>query len=148
MKSVLQIAKDIGVSKQAVYKRFKGRLYTDVLPYVHTKQGTVYISEQGETIIKQDFKGNMGISEEVHTECIRDTVTDTVMDTLVLMLKKELEEKNRQIEELTATIRIQAETMRALQHNELAGTIIEGNRSANKTGIFKRLLNGFKRNSI
>ncbi len=55
MKTIRQIADEIGVSKQAVYKRFKGKLYTVCAPYAHTERGVLYMSEQGEALIKQDF---------------------------------------------------------------------------------------------
>ena len=55
MKTIRQIADEIGVSKQAVYKRYKGKLYTVCAPYAHTEQGVLYLSEQAETLIKQDF---------------------------------------------------------------------------------------------
>ncbi|MDR1755151.1 MAG: TetR/AcrR family transcriptional regulator [Eubacterium sp.] len=130
MKTILQIAKEIGVSKQAVYKRYKGKLYTEVCPYVHTERGTTYILEQGEEIIKADFlSGENGESVSVgaHTERIQDIHTehiqDTHTDTLIQMLKNELELKNKQIEELTATIRIQAESINADRRNALAETM-------------------------
>ena len=55
MKTIRQIADEIGVSKQAVYKRYKGKLHTVCAPYAHTEQGGLYLSEQAETLIKQDF---------------------------------------------------------------------------------------------
>ncbi len=39
MKTIRQIADEIGVSKQAVYKRYKGKLHTVCAPYTHTEQG-------------------------------------------------------------------------------------------------------------
>ena len=55
MKTIREIAEEIGASKQAVYKRYKGKLYKVVLPYARIVDGTIYILEQGENIIKQDF---------------------------------------------------------------------------------------------
>lgn len=55
MKTIRQIADEIGVSKQTVYKRYKGKLHTVCAPYAHTVQGVLYLSEQAETLIKQDF---------------------------------------------------------------------------------------------
>ena len=130
MKTILQIAREIGVSKQAVYKRFKGKLHTDILPYIHMQDGTIYILEQGENIIKSDFLKDSEVSVGAHTgvdtERIQDIQTDTAVNTLIQMLQRELELKNKQIEELTATIKIQAESINAAHHNELAETIIDG----------------------
>ena len=50
MKTIRQIADELGVSKQAVYKRFKGKLHTVCAPYAHTEQGVLYLEEQGETL--------------------------------------------------------------------------------------------------
>ena len=67
MKTIRQIADEIGVSKQAVYKRYKGKLHTACAPYAHTEQGVLYLSEQAENLIKQDFlKDNR--SNEAHTD--------------------------------------------------------------------------------
>lgn len=124
MKTIAEIAKEIGVSKQAVYKRYKGRLYTEVHTYAHTENGITYIAEQGEALIKRDFLED-GVSNGAHTERIQDIPMDMVTDTLIQMLQKELEAKNKLIEELTATIKIQAETMNADRKNELAETLID-----------------------
>lgn len=64
-KTLKEIADEIGVSKQAVYKRFKGKLSTVCAPYAYIEYGVVYIDEQGESIIKQDFEKTNG----AHTEC-------------------------------------------------------------------------------
>lgn len=54
-KTIKQIAEEIGVTKQAVYKRFKGKLNAACAPYAHTVDGILYIDEVGEQIIKDDF---------------------------------------------------------------------------------------------
>lgn len=54
-KTIKQIANEIGVTKQSVYKRFKGKLNAACAPYVHTKDGIIYLDELGEQIIKNDF---------------------------------------------------------------------------------------------
>ena len=71
MKTIRQIADEIGVSKQAVYKRYKGKLHTVCAPYAHTEQGVLYLSEQAETLIKQDFlkvDRSIGAHTDTHTE--------------------------------------------------------------------------------
>ena len=71
MKTIRQIADEIGVSKQTVYKRYKGKLHTVCAPYAHTEQGVLYIEEQGETLIKQDFlqkECSVGAHTYAHTE--------------------------------------------------------------------------------
>lgn len=140
VKTIAEIAKEIGVSKQAVYKRYKGKLYTVVYPYAHTETGTTYIDEQGENIIKSDFSNKI-ISNGAHTDRIQDTRVNVL---LIEMLKKELEIKNKQIEELAVAVKNLSESINNANKNELAETIIDGNQKLigenkikNKIGIFK-----------
>jgi len=88
MKSIREIAEEIGVSKQAVYKRYKGKLYKSVFPYARMANGTNYILEQGESIIKQDFL-NDSSSIGAHTEHPQEIPN--------LTLQKELEKINSQL---------------------------------------------------
>ena len=81
MKTIRQIADEIGVSKQAVYKRYKGKLHTVCAPYTHTEQGVLYLSEQ---------------SQEAGVVAVLQATIDT--------LQGQLEVKDRQIEELNARL--------------------------------------------
>ncbi len=54
MKTVKQIADELGVSKQAVHqKRKKEPLSTDLQPFTKTVDGVIYISVDGENLIKR-----------------------------------------------------------------------------------------------
>ena len=105
MKTIRQIADEIGVSKQAVYKRYKGKLYTVCAPYAHTVQGVLYLSEQAETLIKQDFLQN-DCSNGAHTERSIGAVPEqsqeagmvAVLQATIDTLQGQLEVKDRQIE--------------------------------------------------
>lgn len=124
MKTIKQIADEIGVSKQTVYKRVKGKLNEQLLQYVHTVDGTVYIEEQGETLIKCDFS-DKGVSIGVHTGVHTNTHLDTLVDTLKNdneILKNELNVKNKQIEELNNRL---SEAMGIINNSQLlhGGTI-------------------------
>ena len=66
MKTIRQIADEIGVSKQAVYKRVKGSLHVDIAPYVHTVGGLVCVSYEGEKLIIAAFSENAS-SKDAHT---------------------------------------------------------------------------------
>lgn len=115
MKTIRQIADEIGVSKQAVYKRFKGKLHTVCAPYAHTEQGVLYIEEQGETLIKQDFlregRSN-GAHTDTHTEhSIGEPLEQSESDSIIAVLKStidtlqgQLAVKDKQIEELNARL--------------------------------------------
>ena len=103
MKTIRQIADEIGVSKQAVYKRYKGKLHTVCAPYAHTEQGILYIEEQGEALIKQDF---------LHTECSIGAALEhpenvgviAVLQTTIDTLQGQLAIKDKQIEDLNARL--------------------------------------------
>jgi len=99
IKTLLEIANEIGVSKQAVYKRYCGKLNEYVKPHVRIVGGTIYIMEQGENIIKQDF---------LRDGAYGGACSNHVQDALILMLQKELRAKNRQIAELASIIQVQA----------------------------------------
>ena len=115
MKTIRQIADEIGVSKQAVYKRYKGKLYTVCAPYAHTEQGVLYLSEQAETLIKQDFLRDgcpNGSHTDTHTERSIGAVPEqsqeagvvAVLQATIDTLQGQLEVKDRQIEELNARL--------------------------------------------
>lgn len=111
MKTIRQIADEIGVSKQAVYKRYKGKLHTVCAPYAHTEQGVLYLSEQAETLIKQDFLKD-DRSNGAHTERSNGAVPEqsqeagvvAVLQATIDMLQGQLAVKDRQIEELNARL--------------------------------------------
>ena len=114
-KTIKQIADEIGVSKQTVYKRYKGKLHTVCAPYAHTEQGVLYLSEQAETLIKQDFlkdgRSN-GAHTDTHTERSIGAVSErsqeagvvAVLQATIDTLQGQLEVKDRQIEELNARL--------------------------------------------
>ena len=115
MKTIRQIADEIGVSKQTVYKRYKGKLYTVCAPYAHTEQGVLYIEEQGETLIKQDFlqkECSIGAHTYAHTERSNGAVLEqsenagvvAVLQTTIDTLQGQLAIKDKQIEELNARL--------------------------------------------
>ena len=111
MKTIRQIADEIGVSKQAVYKRYKGKLHTVCAPYAHTEQVVLYLSEQAETLIKQDFLKD-DRSNGAHTERSIGAVPEqsqeagvvAVLQATIDMLQGQLAVKDRQIEELNARL--------------------------------------------
>lgn len=129
MKTIRQIADELGVSKQAVYKRYKGKLYTVCAPYAHTEQGVLYIEEQGETLIKQDFLNDdrsNGAHTYAHTErsigAPKDEGVLAVLKETISTLQGQLEVKDRQIEQLTSAL-VAAQQTAATAQALHAGTI-------------------------
>ena len=127
MKTIRQIADEIGVSKQAVYKRYKGKLHTVCAPYAHTVQGVLYLSEQAETLIKQDFLQNDS-SNGAHTERSIGAVPEQSQDAGVVAvlqatidtLQGQLEVKDRQIEQQAQTITRLTDALAAAQQTAAA----------------------------
>jgi hypothetical protein len=150
MKTVKQIADEIGVTKAALQKRIgRGSLYTRLSPYISTQNGTKYIDEMGENIIKETFKekpsiprvDTTGIDNSIDGEIdgstrILPSATDNMLVEILHkqmeVLNQQLSIKDKQIEEqqqtingLNETIRIQAESINAANKNTLAETIID-----------------------
>ena len=160
MKTIRQIADEIGVSKQAVYKRYKGKLYTVCAPYAHTERGVLYLTEQAETLIKQDFlKDDHSIG--AHTERSNgaplerreDADVVAVLQATIDTLQGQLAVKDRQIERLTEAL-VAAQQTAAKAQALHAGTIQQqlitgetgadqqGQESDRKRGWFSKLFRG------
>jgi len=121
MKTIKQIADKFGVSKQAIQKRLSREpLKSRIEPYIEMIDGTKYIDDNGEKIIKSLYTTtDASINKGIDTE-----------NFLYATLQKELDAKNRQIEELQAenkellaTIQIQAQSINVDRHNKLADTM-------------------------
>jgi len=128
MKTIRQIANELGVSKQAVYKRVKGSLHTVIAPYVHTVDGVVCVSEQGEALIFNAFSKNASYNRahtEPRTERIQNTESDTVQ-SLIKMLKDELDIKNEQIRELNERLAESSATLVTTQQSLQAAQMLHG----------------------
>ena len=131
MKTIRQIADEIGVSKQAVYKRYKGKLHTVCAPYAHTEQGVLYLSEQAETLIKQDFlkdDRSIGAHTDTHTERSNGAVPEqsqeagvvAVLQATINKLQGQLSVKDQQIEELNARLAEVSSALLAAQQTAAA----------------------------
>ena len=147
MKTIRQIADELGVSKQAVYKRFKGKLHTVCAPYAHTEQGVLYLEEQGETLIKQDFLQNdrsIGAHTDTHTERSNGAVLEqgqqadlmAVLQATIDTLQGQLEVKDRQIEQQAQTITRLSDALVAAQQTAAAAQALHAGT------IQKQLLSG------
>ena len=133
MKTIREIADELGVSKQAVYKRYKGKLHTVCAPYAHTVCGTLYLDEPGEILIKQDFSHSISSSAphtDAHTECSNSAPMEysdndeilKVLQSTINTLQEQLHVKDKQIEQLSAALVAAQQTAQAAQALH-AGTI-------------------------
>lgn len=113
MKTIKQIADELGIDKQRVYRYIKKNHISEA----HQKNGVMYYDEAVESSIKQAFSEN-----EPHQE---SASSDTVIDVLMKqseMLQKELEIKNKQIEELNDRL---AESQKLLNQQQQLNAIAE-----------------------
>lgn len=97
-KTIKQIADELGLNKQKIYRYIKSNHINES----HQKSGMMYYDDVAESIIKKAFFKN-SVSDEAHQNHINEAVNDVVIDVLLKQsetLQKELEIKNKQIEDL------------------------------------------------
>ena len=161
MKTVLQISKEIGVSKAALQKRIsRGGLYSRLSPYITIKNKTKYIDETGEKILKEVFEdkpfvkpvdmpgidANIDGNTRAQTPGFDNSLVELLREQQA-DLRQQLEIKDKQIADLTETIKHLSQSINAGQQNQLAETIIDSlpspdSSTVKKVGFFSRL---FKR---
>ena len=134
MKTIRQISEEIGVSKQAIHKKIKQKpLSTSLQGLTSTVDGRLTISVDGETLIKQAFEQNTVNQirqpvDESSTKTVNQVDGEVIklLQKNIEILQMQLEVKDKQIEDLTVTVRTQAESIKVDRNNELAGTLIAG----------------------
>lgn len=90
-KTIKQIADELGIPKQRVYRYIKSNHINEA----HQENGMMHYDEVAEMAIKQAFS-KKATSDEAHQNHINNTVID--------VLKNQLEVKDRQIEQLQQTV--------------------------------------------
>lgn len=93
-KTIKQIADEIGLDKQKVYRFIKKNHINEA----HQKSGVMYYDEAVESLIKSHFL-KIATSIEAHQTASNEAVIDVLMKQSEI-LKNELEIKNKQIDEL------------------------------------------------
>ena len=102
-KTIKEIADELGVDKQKVYRFIKQNRIQEAHHETLQKSGVKYYDEAAEILIKQGIFANSVSSEarrEVHQKHINEADFGMVID----MLKKELDLKNEQIRDLNARL--------------------------------------------
>ena len=125
-KTIKQIADELGVSKQRVYRFIKQNCINEV----HQRNGVMYFDDAAEIRIKKGFSKNEPHREplhEAHQNRINDAVSDTVSDAVIELLREELNQKNEQIRQLnerlaetTAALAVAQQTIQAVQQTAQA----------------------------
>lgn len=119
-KTAAAIAAEIGVSRQAVYKRLKNdnRLSTELTKFTFTVHKSVYYTEEGEKLIKAAFAGdsvNQNVNQSVNhvnqndnqnvnhvNQSVNqnDNQVDSGRAELIESLHKRLEDKDKELDVL------------------------------------------------
>jgi len=126
VKTIKQIAIEIGVSKQAVYKRIKKEpLSTSLQGLLSTVDSRLTVSVDGETLIKKAFHEIV-----VNQSCqpVDGLVVDsstTVDSEIVVLLKKNIEILQAQLETKDKLIESLCK-----QHNELTSALVLAQQTA------------------
>lgn len=103
MKTIREIADELGVDKQKVYRFIKQNRISEAHHEALQRSGVKYYDEAAETLIRQGLSAN-GASNEAHYEAHQNRINEAVFDAVIEMLQKELELKNEQIRELNARL--------------------------------------------
>lgn len=139
MKTTKQIADELGVSKQKVYRYIKAHNIKEA----RQENGVMYYDDADEYLIKQGFEAIGNTQQKAH----RNT-SNEALETLVEVLRSELATKNNQIaalqqqnEQLTNALQATTESLKASQALH-AGTMqqqLEAPEQKQKRGVFSWL---------
>ena len=142
MKTIRQIADEIGVSKQAVFKKIKREpLSTSLQGLTATVDGRLMVEVDGEKLIKQAFSENTpsttdnqlpgavdGLVDAPSTKNEEKTVVVdgviSVLQATIDTLQGQLEVKDRQIEQQAQTITRLTDALAAAQQTAAAAQVL------------------------
>lgn len=149
-KTIKQLADELGIDKQKVYRYVKKNHINDV----HHDTGVMYIDEAVEKLIKSHFSESF-VSDEVHHDAHQSASLDAVNDALIDMLRKELDAKNKQIDDLRTEnkelkdklLELSGEvgaSLKALTQGQLAEKLIEGRNAMDEVAAASKKKHFFK----
>lgn len=120
MKSIPQIAREIGVTPQAVYKKVNNQLSTSLKPFLHkSEKGKISISIEGESLIKESF--NKTSTSDVNSDSSDSQSQDNQMTSeFILFLQQQIKVKDEQIQEMLK----QNQNMQVLLKQEQERTLL------------------------
>lgn len=138
MKTVKQIADELGVDKQKVYRYIKNNqireCIDEALHEAHRKNSVKYYDEAAEMLIKQGIFGESA-SSEAHQKYIKST-SDEALLKRIEALEKELDIKNNQIDTLLRLVD-QAQQLQAITEQKIKA--IEEKEEDNKKSWWSRI---------
>jgi len=78
LKTIRELADELGVSKQAIWQKIKRDASIDLRQFTSTKGNTVYVNVDGQKIIKSMFKNDSSTKERQHKDDVDDNEKDDV----------------------------------------------------------------------
>ena len=115
MKTIAQIAQEIGVTRQAVYKKIKQEpLSTNLREYTSTVDNTIYIDVDGQALIKTAFDKN-SVTTEL-SESVNEIVNQFTasLQEEIRFLRGQNEELRKENGKLTDKVLEQSERLLSL----------------------------------
>lgn len=124
MKTIKQLADELGVSKTAV----RNYMDADFRAKYTTKDDkeVITITPEGCEVIAQIFEKRVESTPETSAETALITIPRSVLQLLEEQLREkdnQIRSRDQQIADLTAAVNEQAQSINADRHNELAGTM-------------------------
>lgn len=152
-KTIKQLADELGVSKTAIRKKMTDEVKTK---FAETVSGVVYISEDGENIIKKGFlkakseTSVSGVSGNQFAEVSGEFAAIIEVLQKQLAIKDiQIEQQQKSITELTAALENTTSSLKAAQALH-AGTIQQqlaaGEQQEERVGFFRRIFGGNEKN--
>ena len=109
MKTIKQVAEELEISKQKLYRYIKSHHINDA----HQTASVIYIDDVLESKLKQHFLSET-VSDDVHHDAHQTASNDEVIEALLMQLQK----KDEQIETLQKLLD-QEQQLHAMVQNEL-----------------------------
>lgn len=101
LKTISQIAAELGVTRQAVYQRIKGTELSTRLQLFTVKQNnTKFYTLQGQELIKQAFSSGVNANCKQAVDSKRQSIDSKLIDSLT----EQLQVKDEQIQRLTEQV--------------------------------------------
>ena len=165
MKTIKQIANELGVSKQAIFYRIKRPPLSNALQSFTTKtDGVLMVDFDGETLIKQAFNknavkdiGDFGDKEPPKENTSFDGEIIKLLQDNIIVLQKQLDTKDEQIRELNerlaesntalAVAQQSAQAAQALHAGTMQKQLIDGRADVwSSRGFFSKIFGRKKDN--
>jgi predicted DNA-binding transcriptional regulator YafY len=146
MKSVKAIADEAGVNVQTVYRRLNKISNQSKEILTEKIDGITYFTETGERLIIESLTPD---KQPIHSVKQAESAEILFLREQITNMNAEKVKLLDQIDKLTETIKIQAQSINAAHHNELAETVIDGRKllsspAPEKVSLWNKL---FKRKS-